>query len=211
MDSFQFKIEDKFLPLLHEQVWEVKDKLERYTELTVSDFAEILDLLPPAPGIVMDFGTGIGRAAIYHNYINGHKSHYILADRDGDSKNNTGEYGPSEDQYYNDLALTGEFCKLNGIKSFQTFDTEAGDWSKLPKVDFIMSHYSLGFHVSVDRYIDRLHSILAPGGTILLGVRHSYHLKDYSKLFKTQMFRESPNKPPLPTQHWLLLKDPIKP
>lgn len=207
---FEFKIEDKFLPLLHEQVWEVKDKLERYTELTIIDFEQIKDHLPQAPKVVMDFGTGIGRAAIYHNWLNP-GAHYILADRDGDSKNNTGNYNPHVDEYYNDLTLTGEFCKLNGLESYQTFDTETGDWSKLPPVDFIMSHYSLGFHVSFERYLERLLSVLAPGGVVIIGCRHQYIHKDYSKYFKSRSFIETPSKPPLPNQHWLILKDPIKP
>lgn len=195
---------------MEEQVWEMKeDKHFVYDKLSQVEYEKMKDYLPAAPKVIMDIGCGLGRVAIHLNSVyRDPKALYILADRDGRTSNR-GEWCPGEDEYYNDFGLMQSFCEINGLKNIRPFDTEKGDWNSLPPVDLIISQFSFGFHVSIDRYMDRIHKVLAPGGTAMFGAaawHQNYNEKSFSHLFSSVVYNRHHYQPPLPAEDWLILR-----
>jgi hypothetical protein len=189
----------------------MKDGDHVYSETSEREHKMIVDYLPLYPKVIMDIGGGLGRVAIRLNaFYNLASINYIVADRTGFPTKNTGDYNPEEDQYYNDLELTASFCMLNGIKTMETFDTEKDDWSKLPPVDLIISQFSFGFHVSLDRYMERMYACLAPGGTMMFGIgwHKSYDEHSFKHLFNKITYLPQIKEHPFPCEDWLILQEP---
>ena len=208
MADFTYTWTDRHEPLMCEQQWEAKNDLTRYGDVAAFEFPQFAEHLG-TPKIVMDIGCGLGRGAVYLNYLLGGGVHFILADRHGRT-GNSGAFNPVEDEYYNDLDLTADFCRLNGLTGFRTFDTEKDDWAGLPRVDLILSLCSLGMHVPIERYLDRMISISKPETVMIFGVRElCYRAPPFADRFQETVYipgLESGNR--FPSESWLVLKGP---
>lgn len=205
--AFEYNIQDEFLDLVREQVWETVYGLNIYGELAEQEFSQIGRFIG-RPKRVLDIACGLGRTAIYLNHLLGDPSvQYILADRTGRTPN-TGAFDPAEDEYYNDLWLTKKFCHLNGLTNVRTFDTEAGNWSKLHDVDLVISTIGIGFHVPIERYIDRLCAAASPACTMIFGTRTRQYSKDsFADRFDEVQLIAGTAEPPLPREDWLILRN----
>lgn len=202
--------------LMKEQVWECKKDLSVYGSLSDFELEQFKDHLPPASssGTHLEFGAGLGRGAVQiakllPNY------YHILVDRDGRTENK-GIFFPAEDEYYNDFNLTISFMKANGFErhgtDFECYDSEAeGTWGAIAKfndpISLVTSRCSLGFHVPLDRYLDRLISVSSPDVTMIFGMnRLCEDGKDYEHLFKEVIYIKGEKKEPFPHQNWLIFK-----
>lgn len=216
---FEYKIPEKFLPLVYEQIWEASPKhkgdLLTYSKLSRHEYKAIKSYIPANVETVMELGCGLGRGSIYLNYRfikEGRDTcsiNWILVDRQGHSENNTGAFQPKKDEFYNDLLLTEEFCEVNGLDGIMTFDTEKDDWNGLKNlpVDFMFSFCSFGMHVPIERYIDRLLSVATDDVTMIFGTRHAgYNGESFTDNFKEVIFLPQPQVPPFPIEHWHILR-----
>jgi SAM-dependent methyltransferase len=196
------------LPWMQDQVWEMKEGIHVYEELSDIEYEKIKSYLPVAPKVVMDIGCGLGRVGIHLNKMyDSPDILYIMADRHGKTRN-SGHFNPPEDQYYNDLDLTRDFCKLNGLTNIITFDTEKDDWSTLPEVSLVVSEFALGFHVSIDRYMDRMYEKLATDGTMIFGISPwmtEYTRESFADKFQVAIYDRHPDQKPFPAEDYLIL------
>jgi SAM-dependent methyltransferase len=194
---------------MKEQIWEARQDLQVYSDLSVFEFEQIADHIG-SPKVVLEVGCGLGRGSIYLNSLLKDDSvAFILADRTG-MTTNTGAYAPDADEFYNDLEQTAEFCAINGIKNLRTFDTEKDDWATLPQADLIFSLCSFGMHVAIERYIDRLMAASKPDGTMIFGTRGPYSASSFSDRFGDVTYlpgRDGQGR--FPKENWLILKNPI--
>jgi hypothetical protein len=210
--GYTYKYKDHHLDLMLEQIWEAKnDKLHIYHDLGLYEWNQIFKYVGN-PKTVFEMGCGIGRGTIFLNHLlKNDDIQYVMGDRTGRTKN-TGAYGPDQDEFYNDLTLTKEFCEYNNVKKVKTFDTEINDWNELPKADFIFSLCSLGMHVPVKRYIDKLISISNPNTTMVFGTRYKYSYSEnsFKDLFDEVEYHEDNEamSKGFPQQNWLILKKP---
>ena len=212
MERYEYKFNEKHLLYMKEQIWEASDNIDIYNNLSIHEFQQIESHLGK-PKSVLEVGCGLGRGSIFLNHLlNDNKVRYTLADRNGYTTN-TGAYMPIEDEFYNDLELTSDFCKLNGIKNVTTFDTENDDWSNLPKNDLIFSLCSFGMHVSIDRYMDRLLSVSKPTTTMIFGVRGDVESNKkisghFLEKFSEHFLIKGNYLQGLPHEDWFILKNP---
>lgn len=211
IDTYEYKYNDQHYEWMMEQQWEAREfGVKYYHELAVHEWNQIHQYLGH-PKTVLELGCGLGRSSVYVNYLLQDDSiQYILADRDGRTTN-TGAFNPVQDEFYNDLEQTEDFCKLNGIKNVMTFDTE-DDWSKLPKVDFVLSTCSFGMHVPIERYIERILSVTEANCTLVFGTRSpTYGPNSFRNLFEEVIFQPGINRmPEFPLENWLILRNPIQ-
>jgi hypothetical protein len=208
LPKFTYKYNDKFLKYMHEQIWEAKEDLEVYHNLAQIEFENFHKFIG-SPRKVLEVGSGLGRGTIYLNHIlNDDSVSYTLADRTGYTKN-TGAFNPKNDEYYNDLELTKEFCELNDVKNVEVFNTELDDWMKLGKFDLIFSLCSLGMHVKIERYMSRLLSVSKKSTTMIFGVRHSsYNCQSFSNEFENVIYLVDNSNKNLTREDWLILRTP---
>jgi hypothetical protein len=224
MDQYEYKYKQEHLKYIFEQQHEVQvsQDLKMYADLSMHEFNQFKDHIGN-PKLVFEAGAGVGRGSVFLNHLLTDDSvEYILADRTGWQWNKAPNCDPENEDFYNDLALTADFCKLNGLKKFRTFDTESDDWDALPEVDLIFSLCAFGMHVSIERYIDRLISIAKPTGTMIFGTRHENYGPDIFKdRFEQVIFIPGPKHQPwkidtkvgeifFPQEDWLILKNPLK-
>lgn len=207
--DFDYTITDEFLDLVREQVWETRYGLRLYREITLHEYAHYKPYLPEKPRYVLDMCSGLGRTAIYLNHIYDSPSiTFFLADRNGRTKN-TGDFDPPQEEYYNDLSLAVKFCIDHGLHHFEAFDVEEADWSKLPRIDLIISTLGLGFHVPIERYIDRLMSVAAKDCTLIFGCRQEkYDAASFEHLFHESLLVPGTPRHPCPHEDWLILRRP---
>ncbi len=189
---YEYKYSSKHVPLMKEQIWEIGfqgGQMKVYGDVSEYEFDQIQRYIPQNITSVLEVGCGLGRGSIFLNHLlKDNTIHYTLADRTGHTRN-TGSFNPAEDEFYNDLALTQDFCELNGLKNITTFDTELGDWTTLPKSDFIFSLCSFGMHVSIERYMERLLSAATDNCTMIFGVRDSSYGPDsFKDLFEEVIY-----------------------
>lgn len=211
MELYEYKFNDDHLVYMKEQIWEAKDDLSVYNQLSVHEFTQIEKFINQ-PKTVIEVGCGLGRGSIYLNQLLKDDSvEYFLCDRTGYTEN-TGAYDPPNDEFYNDLKLTESFCRLNGIKNVTTFDTEQDDWSTLPQADFLFSLCSFGMHVHIERYIERLISVVKPTSTMVFGTREASYgnTSKFKHLFETVEYHKGNHVKGMPEENWLVLKNPIQ-
>jgi len=211
MKKYTYKYSEAQLVYMKEQIWEARLDLDLYNNLSLYEFIQIEQYLGN-PKTVLEVGCGLGRGSIFLNHLlKDDKIKYILADRSGYT-NNGGSYNPDKDEFYNDLILTEDFCKNNGIKNIRTFDTELDDWTSLSKVDLIFSLCSFGMHVSIERYIDRLMATANDSCTMIFGTRNAngsqYDENSFKDLFETVIYIPTDHQTPFPHENWLILKNP---
>jgi SAM-dependent methyltransferase len=209
MEPFTYKFSIKHVPFMHEQIWEAKQNLSVYSDLSLFEFTQFEEHIG-SPKTVLEVGCGLGRGSIFLNHLlRDDKVSFILADRTGYTAN-TGAFDPEVDEFYNDLELTADFCQQNGIKKFRTFDTEVDDWATLPKADLIFSLCSFGMHVRIERYIDRLIASAKPKSTMIFGTRGAgYGPASFDNQFQEVLYipgRDS--RGVFPHENWLVLKSP---
>ena len=208
LPNLTYKFNDVFLKYMHEQIWEAKEDLDIYHNLAQIEFSNFYKFIG-TPKNVLEVGSGLGRGTIYLNHLlKDDTVSYTLADRTGYTKN-TGAFNPKEDEYYNDLELTKEFCKLNDVKNVEVFDTELNDWNGLKKFDLIFSLCSFGMHVKIERYMQRLLSVSKKSTTMIFGVRHgSYTCQSFANEFDDVLYFVDNSGKNLTRENWLILRNP---
>lgn len=202
---FVYQYRPEHVPYMTEQIWECRDDLGVYSRVSEYEHEQIRDHIG-RPRVVMDLGCGLGRGAIHLNAVLGDPTiHFVLADTTGDTPN-VGGWDLGE--FYNDLALTASFAELNGLTNFETFDTRADDWSRLPAIDLVVSRCSFGMHVPIERVMPRLLAVTAPDCTMIFGTRRrsAYNRDSFRHLFHETLFLAQDHRPPFPQQDWLILK-----
>src|SRR4029077_968586 len=153
---------------MKEQIWEARDDLEVYSKLSEFEYEQIKDYID-YPKNIMDLGCGLGRVAVYLNAVlKDPDMYYILADRHGDTTN-TGGWDLNE--FYNDLNLTQSFCRLNGLLSFEVFDTKLDNWNDI-WCDLIVSHCAFGMHFPIENIMSSLLEISSSDITMIFGTRN---------------------------------------
>lgn len=200
-----YLFDDEHLDLVKEQVWECKEDISIYGKLSDFEIEQFGEFLPEAVKRSFEIGAGMGRGSIQLREFFP-EAEFTLADRQGRTENK-GIFLPQEDEFYNDFEMTKSFCKLNGLVPERLFDTEEDDWSTLPKFDLITSRCAVGFHISLERYIERLISIATPDVTMIFGVNCLRRGVDgFEDKFKEVIFKEGKTQKEFPFQSWLVFR-----
>ena len=183
----EIRIDAKFADLAKKQVTGLAKDPECYDQISRAEYNAIKDCIGK-PHTILDLGCGLGRMSIYLGKQFEHEAKYILADANIVSENLNYGWKPGE-EYYNDLTLTAEFCRINGLKNFKTFDILAGNLTDLQDVDLVMSFLSVGFHYPIEEYMDDLLKISTENCTMVFGIdkrRNIYDLNSFSEYFETR-------------------------
>jgi hypothetical protein len=112
----------------------------------------------PAPKKILELGPGMGRSAVFFNKILGWgKSEFTLYEGDG----NTTKYAllgnRSTDTFCGNIPLLQQCLAYNRMSNYNIVDAHANNLRDLPGgYQFIYSFYSIGFHWSLEHFLDDL-------------------------------------------------------
>jgi hypothetical protein len=136
--------------------------------------AEYEALLPlfgrmEAPRRILEIGPGFGRSVVYFGKkgVWSGDSEVHLYDADGHETKYQQKYydrppqWPDTSSFCGNLPLLRHILKYNGISNYKIFDAAEGPLTSLPgPYDLIYGFYSIGFHWSLEYYLDELEPLL---------------------------------------------------
>lgn len=152
----------------------------RYREECVRE-AESLAAVLPERGTVMDIGCGLAGPDLALFEIRPELS-FLLVDRD--EFDDRPHYGFTEDaSAYNSLSQTKDFLVANGLPAERvaTVDVTTAGFPEDARVDAVISIMSWGFHYPLGTYLSQVHSVLQPGGVVVVDVRDGTEGEDELK------------------------------
>lgn len=181
-----FKMDSKFLDLLQKQRHECRDKRQKnrtygpdelYQELYFH-FLLFKHYLPRKVKTILDIGCGLGYIDVILSRELRKADLYLF---DSMSSNNDKVYN-----FYNDLGLTREFLKLNGVDKRKIHLVDATScgvsqehndnpevFKDLPKMDLVVSCYAYGWHSRINKYIREVSELMNTGGLLVLDCKGS--------------------------------------
>jgi SAM-dependent methyltransferase len=186
MRDFRFEIPARGRRLAQLQVTKSAEDPSWYLERSRRDFQAVAPHLG-RPRRVLDLGCGLGRMSVFVNaQLADPEVEYVLADTSEVTRqSNRNGWDPGE-EFYNDLRLTAEFARLNGLSNFRTFDVRRDDWSQLYEVDLVMSFLAVGFHFPIEGELERLLRVAAPHCAMIFSVREGrYDERAFRDRFET--------------------------
>src|SRR3972149_2176866 len=167
------------------------EKSRQYWELdqNVSCWAEFEALSPilkriPKPARVLEVGPGLGRSVVFFTKkLDWHDTEFHLFEANGEKTRYT-MLGPRfEDSFCGNLALLKEVLEYNAVTNFTIFDAKKLDFkiTRLPSVyDVIYSSYAVGFHWSLEHFLDDILSLMHDRSVALFTV--GYKFVEFEKL-----------------------------
>ncbi len=146
-----------------------------YTKDMADEYAAIKDHLPVKCASVLDIGCGVAGIDVFifqHYGASDKISFYLLDKTDVNSKV---YYSFSEKgAFYNSLSTAKNLLTSNAVPASNIHTMEVSEDSSIEtgeSIDLVISLISWGFHYPVSTYLERVHEILSPGGSLILDVR----------------------------------------
>jgi len=217
MDSYKFKNTDSVKKYIFEQIWEIKNAfnydINKYSEISEIENNYLMPFINQNTNInnILDLGCGLGRCGVYlYNTINkDHKIKFYFCDSDTGAK---GDGGTKQGNDYNSLDMTNLFIKSNNLINYEVIDFNKQNLSTLPKLDIVLSMYSVGLHYPIEIYLNDLLKVIDNNTIMIFGVRHTATCKNddfhkYLQWFNNVNIVRGP-KDPYPACDYLVLNSP---
>lgn len=139
------------------------------------EYATIKQYLPEGCSSVLDIGCGVAGidVCLFRHYGSSDALSFYLLDKS--SVNEKVYYSFSEQgAFYSSLPVAKGLLVKNGIPDRNVHTIEADEDSSIDiegSVDLVISLISWGFHYPVSTYLDRVHELLSPGGSLIMDIR----------------------------------------
>ena len=167
------------IPYMKEQIWQIDSSangnLDYYSQLSDAEFSVIKEFINPDVKNIMDLGCGMGRCGInlYHKLKDKQNIKIFFGDSNFVAANSGGSVVPENDEHsnYNNLLKTESFVSLNKVENYEIKNIMDENFPKgLPKMDLIISMYSVGYHFCMNKWLERLHPVMTQKTTVVFGV-----------------------------------------
>lgn len=123
----------------------------------------------PADARILEIGPGMGRSLVFFAKKLGWRGNQLYAfEGNGDTTKYT-LLGPRfEDSFCGNIAMLRHVLDFNGVRDVTIFDAARMSLSNLPgRYGLIYSFYSIGYHWSLEHFLDDLLPLLDPGATAI--------------------------------------------
>src|SRR6202522_4414232 len=147
------------------------------------------------PKRVLEIGPGFGRSVVFFNkkgLLPG--SEISLYDANGTSTKYKQKYyehppqWPDTSSFCGNLSLLQSMLDYNGITSYKIFDAEQLPLAALPgPYDLIYGFYSVGFHWSLEYYLDELEALMHERSLLVCTLNKSFHRFPRLEQFSTRV------------------------
>jgi hypothetical protein len=169
-------------------------------ESNAASEAEYEALLPvlekvEKPKRILEIGPGFGRSVVFFTkkgLFAGSEIH--LYDADGNSTRYKQKYyehpprWPDTSSFCGNLALLKTMLDYNGIRQYEIFDAKQLPLSAVPgPYDLIYGFYSIGFHWSLEHYVEDLEPLLHERTLLVCTLNKSFRLFSGLERFSTRV------------------------
>jgi len=130
----------------------------------------------PQPTKILEIGPGMGRSLVFFSKKLGWEGREIHAYEGEGSTTKYTMLGPRfEDSYCGNLSALRYVLEFNAIRNVTVFNARDVPMAKLPgPYDLLYSFYSIGFHWSLEHYLDDLLSLLHDRSVAVFTVPHEF-------------------------------------
>ena len=169
-------------------------------ESNAASEAEYEALLPlyeiiEKPKRVMEIGPGFGRSVVFFSKKGLlADSEISLYDADGTSTRYKQKYyehppkWPDTSSFCGNLSLLRTMLDYNGLKQYEIFDAKQRALSSLPgPYDLIYGFYSIGFHWSLEHYLDDLEPLMHEHTIVVCTLNKNFRLFPRLEQFSTRV------------------------
>jgi Methyltransferase domain len=155
---------------------------DRYRDLwdqiqNASCWSELRALQPvfdalPRPRRILEIGPGLGRSLVFFTKKLSWRDADIHAYEGNGGDTKYTKLGPRfEDSFCGNLGILRRVLEYNGIENVIIHDANAASLDALPgPFDLIYSFYSVGFHWSLEHFLDDILALLSVDGTAIFTV-----------------------------------------
>lgn len=138
------------------------------------EYQSIKDYLPETCSNILDIGCGMaGIDLLLQRHYSATSLDLFLLDK-SEVNDNVYYMYEARGSFYNSLSVATDLLIRNGIERDRVHTIEATDDNRIEidrSLDLVISMISWGFHYPVETYLERVHALLRPGGTLILDVR----------------------------------------
>jgi SAM-dependent methyltransferase len=137
----------------------------------------ILGVLP-TPRRVLELGPGLGRSLVFFTKKLGWQNVDIHALEGNGTSTKYTKLGPRyEDSFCGNIKILTSVLEYNGIKNVSIHDAATTSLKELPGTfDLLYSFYSIGFHWSLEYFLDDLLALMDEKGTAIFTVPPSFEI-----------------------------------
>lgn len=130
----------------------------------------------PKPKRVLEIGPGLGRSLVFFTKkLVWHDADVHAYEGNGTATKYTKLGQRFEDSFCGNIRALQDTLEYNGVRNVTIHDAQAAPLRSLPgPFDLIYSFYSVGFHWSVEHFLDDILPLLSAGGTALFTVPPSF-------------------------------------
>lgn len=156
------------------------------------------------PERILEIGPGLGRSVVFFQKKLGWPDNNIHIFEGNGSATKYTLLGPRfDDSFCGTIPLLEDVLRFNGLESVQIFDAAENSLSSLPgPYDLIYSFYSIGFHWSIEYFLDDLTHLLKPGGLAIFTVPSQFQLSGTFQGFDASLLTQ---RAVWPKNSWLKL------
>lgn len=143
-----------------------------------AEFRALEDTLSsvPAPARVLELGPGLGRSVVFFSkQLGWFNSHFTLYEGNGTQAKYC-TLGPrASDSFCGNLELLRACLTYNDLTNFEIVDARSQELKDVQGTfNFLYSFYAVGFHWSLEYFIDDVMALLAPDGIAVFTVPSSF-------------------------------------
>ena len=122
------------------------------------------------PRTCLELGCGLGRMSVFFlKKLNWHGTKFYLLDGDSGTVQISGVRGNRCGEFYNSLQATRDFCQQNGMLHPQVIR----EVSQIEQsIDMCYSFLSIGWHWSIELYLDSILDHLAEDSLVIFQIRN---------------------------------------
>ncbi len=145
----------------------------------------------PKPNRILEIGPGLGRSVVVFEKLGVWDPSAIIHmyDADGQATKYKQEHynhppqWPDTSSFCGNISLLGIFLQFNKISGYKIFDAAKVRLSSLPgPYDLIYGFYSVGFHWSIEHYLDEIGPLMSDSSVLICTLNK--HFEPFSGLQK---------------------------
>jgi len=195
----------------HRLIWEADQNGSCWGEYEVLE--PFLSRIP-TDAKILEIGPGMGRSLVFFSKKRGWRGDQIYAYEGNGRTTKYTSLGPRfEDSFCGNIAMLCHVLRYNDVRDVTIFDAENMNLAELPgrPYNLIYSFYSIGFHWSLEHFLDDLLPLLDERGTAIFTTSPDFQPFEGLQKLPYQLVDWKPAWPKGTTLKFIVVSKPARP